>query len=171
MRGDPAALLTAIAFALLFNVALVTTVVWPGWIRATQREAIWAAVLVVWAASLVASWRWWRSREASEEPAEQDLFQRTLDQYLQGNWGEAERLLRQMLRRRRHDADARLLLVSLLRRRRRLDEAEEQLERLAACEGARKWAEEMRREQRLIAAARQTRDDEQPTNTTSAAAA
>ncbi len=146
LRGDPVALVLALAFAVLLNLAIVTSLVWTELIDPLHRNALWAAVGIVWFVSAIVSLRWWQSRESQQPDSNQDLFRHSLDQYLQGNWIEAERLLRRLLRKNSHDVDARLLLVGLMRHTKRFEKARRQLDRLVASEGAEKWQTEIDRE-------------------------
>ena len=162
LRGDLVALVLAVAFAVLLNLAIVTSLVWTELMDPLHRNALWAAVAIVWFVSAVVSLRWWQSREAQQPDSEQDLFRHSLDQYLQGNWIEAERLLRRLLRRNTHDVDARLLLVGLMRHTKRFGEAGRQLDRLIACEGADKWQTEIDREYEQLDQALNDERERQP---------
>lgn len=155
LRGDPVALVLAVAFAVLLNLALVTSLVWTEILDPWHRNILWMVVGIVWLISAVVSARWWQSRESPQSDFVQDLFRHSLNQYLQGNWIEAERRLRRLLRKNSHDVDARLLLVGVMRHTHRIDEAHRQLDRLVACEGAEKWQTEIDREYELL-------DREQP---------
>ena len=150
LRGDPVALVLAVAFAVLLNLALVTSLVWTELLDPFQRNVLWAVVGLVWTISAVVSLRWWQSRESPQPDAAEDLFRHSLNQYLQGNWLETERMLRRLLRRNGHDVDARLLLVGVMRRTKRFDEAHRQLDRLVASEGSDKWHTEIDREYELL---------------------
>lgn len=144
------ALVLAVAFAVLLNLALITSLVWTELLDPFQRNVLWVVVGVVWSISAVVSLRWWQSRELPQPDAAEDLFRHSLNQYLQGNWLEAERMLRRLLRRNGHDVDARLLLVGVMRHTKRFDEAHRQLDRLVASEGAEKWHTEIDREYDLL---------------------
>ncbi len=144
------ALALAVAFAVLLNLALVTSLVWTEILDSWHRNILWTVVGVVWFVSAVVSARWWQSRESPQPDLAQDLFRHSLNQYLQGNWIEAERRLRRLLRKNSHDVDARLLLVGVMRHTHRIDEAHRQLDRLVACEGAEKWQTEIDREYALL---------------------
>lgn len=150
LRGDPVALVLAVAFAVLLNLALVTSLVWTEILDPWHRNILWMVVGIVWLISAVVSARWWQSRESPQSDFVKDLFRHSLNQYLQGNWIEAERRLRRLLRKNSHDADARLLLVGVMRHTHRIDEAHRQLDRLVACEGAEKWQTEIDREYELL---------------------
>jgi len=166
LRGEPAALVLALAFAVLLNLAILTSLVWTELIDPVHRNALWAAAGTVWFTSAIVSLRWWQSRESQQPEADQDLFRLSLDQYLQGNWIEAERLLRRLLRRNAHDVDARLMLVGLMRHTKRFEEAERQLDRLVASEGAEKWQTEIDREYERLERAQDDKAEYEPQGST-----
>lgn len=151
--GRPGGLLTAVAFALLLNGAIVAAVMVPEQVPHQVRYLLWFVVLVFW---------WWSSkssqRMAGGAPDQavvelnQGLFLQAQAEYLKGHWFEAEAPLRQILKTDPDDTDARLLLVGLLRRSARHDEARRQLKRLAKMPHARKWEAEIKREFALLPA-------------------
>lgn len=151
--GRPGGLLTAVAFALLLNGAIVATLVVPDQVPHQVRYLLWSVVLFCW---------WWSSkssqRMALRSPDQaivernQGLFLQAQAEYLKGHWFEAETPLRQILKNDPDDTDARLLLVGLLRRSARYDEARRQLKRLAKMPHARKWEAEIKRELALLPA-------------------
>ena len=113
---------------------------------------VWAAVMATWGGSLLASTR----SNLARRPDKQDLtkpdaiFREAVDEYLKGNWFEAERALAELLDRSPRDADARLMLATLLRHAGRLDEAAEHLDRLERMEQSSKWRWEIRRERERL---------------------
>jgi hypothetical protein len=154
-RGDLAALLLAIGFALLLNLVMLTTFVWTEMVSQPIALTAWTVVLGLWGASFVSSVRSVRAAAAAAAGAE-DLFPAILGEYLKGNWLEAERLCRQSLRSDEHDVDAQLMLATIGRRTRRFDEAERVLDKLAHTPGSAKWGFEIRDELECIRHARQT---------------
>jgi len=64
------------------------------------------------------------------------FFEENLEDYLKGNWFEAERKLNVLMRRDEHDLEARLLMATLLRHTKRFDDATHQLNLLVRLEGA-----------------------------------
>ncbi len=154
--GDALGLLTALAFAVLLNLALTTALIWtevepfsgPG------RIFLWAAVGIYWSAAAgydSIRVRYYNRPKRVQET--EDLYQKGLTFYLQRSWYDAEVVLKKLIRRNAKDVDARLLMVSLLRRTDRLDEATEMLDRLALTDGAKKWEFELDQQRRFLAEA------------------
>lgn len=159
LRGKWFALVGAAAFALVLNMALLTTFVWP---RLLSRDLPgWALPLAAWVLVL---WFWIAGRQGTarilaEEAAKSlqpdaqsdDVLSGAQNEYLKGHWMEAQAILTKLLSRRPGDAEARLLLASVYRRSGRLDAANEQLSLMAAVPGAAVWHEEIAREMRRLA--------------------
>lgn len=168
-RGEGGALLWAVVFGLLLNSVLITSLVWNELLSPALRATAWVVLVAWWTGSAALQWRQLRSRESDETESLDHLFRRSLDQYLQGNWLAAERLLTRLLALDGYDAEARLLLASLLRHTERHDEARRQLHRLIASQGGAKWQPEISHELQLldeIAADNQHNADEsQPAQT------
>ena len=163
-RGAWSGLAIAIGFAILLNLALVSSLIWTELelLRAGNRMTIWFFVGIAWIGSAVVGFGWER-RYAGKDKAstEDDSFGEALDEYLQQNWYEAEQCLTRLLRRTPRDLDARLMLAAVLHRTGRLDEAAGQLDRLSRMEGSRKWELEISHlRQWLARAVRQLRQNE-----------
>lgn len=142
--GGMSGLVLAIVFALLLNVAILATFVWPELLSPPVRMLAWAAAAILCLVSAALA-----SRHGSglNRPAdERDLFQRGQAEYLQGNWYQAEALLQQLLRRNPRDIEARLMLATLLRHARRLDDAKAQLRLLQRWERSSAWKVEIENE-------------------------
>ncbi|MGQ9574942.1 MAG: hypothetical protein ACUVUC_06455 [Thermoguttaceae bacterium] len=141
----------AIGAAGLMNVALASSLLWSKLLADPLRQAVWAAVGVVWIGSAVLSHSDQR-RQGSDPhgPPADDRFPQAVEEYLKGNWFEAECTLRQLLRRRPRDLEAGLMLASLLRHTGRLREAADQLDRLERFDGWQRWAMEIGRERALL---------------------
>jgi thioredoxin-like negative regulator of GroEL len=148
-------LAVAIGFAVLVDVALLGSLVWSELLTPGVRTACWTAVAAIWGGSAVLCYGWDRRLEATgeESVATERRFGEALEQYLQGNWFETERILVDLLRQNPRDVDARLLIATLLRHTGRLDEASRQLDQLERLEDCRKWELEIRRERELLAEA------------------
>jgi thioredoxin-like negative regulator of GroEL len=84
-----------------------------------------------------------------------DTFADAAEQYLKGNWFEAECGLRELLRRNPRDLEAGLMLATLLRHTGRLREAARQLDALQRLDGWEHWATEIVRERARVKAARE----------------
>lgn len=138
----------AIGFAVLLNLALAGTVLWDGLFTPGARKLIWAAVAITWIGSAAAA-RW--RREAAPCDPQGDPYLRALEQYLKGNWFEAEQILSRLLDRNPRDLEARLMLATVFRHTGRRQEAADHLDRLEGLEGSGKWALEIARERRFLA--------------------
>lgn len=140
----------AIGFAVLLNLALAGTILWDGLFAPGARKLIWAAVALTWFGSAVAAFM---RKDAAASDAEADPYPQALEQYLRGNWFEAEQILARLLDRNPRDLEARLMLATLLRHTGRHQEAARQLDCLERCEGSGKWALEIARQRRFLAEA------------------
>jgi predicted Zn-dependent protease len=151
----------ALAFAALVNFALVASFVWTELFPAAVRKSVWLAVAAVWVGSAVAArWRDTTAGGNDDTTRPGDPFGDAAEQYLKGNWFEAECLLADLLRRDPRDVDAGLMLATLYRHTGRLDEASNQLDHLERLDEAAKWALEISRERRLLAAVQQEPSDD-----------
>ena len=83
-----------------------------------------------------------------------NTFEEALEEYLKGNWFEAERKLNRLLRRADHDLEARLLMATLMRHTKRYEDATHQLNLLVRLDGSHRWALEIHREGELLTEAR-----------------
>jgi hypothetical protein len=148
--GNWAALAVAVAAAVLLNAVLLATCVWTEYVAAAPRIICWAFVGVAWSVS-IGYWSWNdRQRAATLKTSDGNTFEAALEDYLKGNWFEAEQELNFLLRRDEHDIEARLLMATLLRRTKRFDEATNQLNILVGLDGAHRWSLEIHREGQLL---------------------
>lgn len=150
IRGDWSALAVAISFAVVLNLVLVSSFVWPELLPASLVAGGWVLVGLVWVGSAVHGIQ---SLPRLREPPgvnDQGLFIQAQAEYLKGHWFEAETLLRQLLRECNRDVDALLMLATLYRHTRRYDEATKQLDRLERLDEAVKWRWEIERERELL---------------------
>ncbi len=154
-HGSWPGLTLAVGYALLVNLALMTSLIWSELTTPGMRIIVWLLAVSLWMISAVAAYG--REREQinrRNEPRRQVEYEAPLAEglqyYLQKNWFEAERIFRRLLRRNNRDADARLMLATLLRHTERFEEAQVQLDRLRLIEGSQKWSMEIEAEQRLL---------------------
>lgn len=146
--GDFSSLFVAAGFALLLNLAMLSTFVWPQWLGNAFPMVAWPILVLVWIASWFVSQR---TLNESTEPGHSGdetsdaLFIAAQTEYLKGNWTEAEALLMRQLRFRPRDIEARLLLATLYRHTERFDAAIEQLNQLTRFDHASRWQDEMDR--------------------------
>ncbi|NLY02985.1 MAG: hypothetical protein GXY83_43590 [Rhodopirellula sp.] len=151
-------LAASVAFAMLLNLAILSTFLWSELLSPGARNLAWLAVFAVWVFSALFSLR--RGHRPQDEPSTpNDRFREAQDHYLRGEWFEAERLLVGQLHHNPRDVDSRLMLATLLRHRSRFDEAVRHLDRLQRLEGSEKWSLEIQREWDLLAENRQSETD------------
>ncbi len=148
-------LAAAVVFALLLNLAILSTFLWSELLSPGVRNLAWLAVFVIWVVSAVLSLRFSRGTQDEHGPAN-DRFCDAQEHYLRGEWFEAERLLNAEIHRNPRDVDSRLMLATLMRHTRRFDEATWHLDRLHRFDGSEKWALEIQREWELLAEARRS---------------
>ena len=161
LRGSWAGLALAIGFTALWNLALAASVVYRQWFDPEMLAIGWAAVVVLWGASLVVTIRWVRQGAGNGEIVRSDpLFREVQEQYLQGNWHRAEDLLNRLLAKNVKDIDALLMRATLKRHTGRLQEARDELDALGHFEASAKWREEIRREQLALDEALLDREEE-----------
>ena len=115
-QGAHWGLVAAVGFAVAVNFALLSSVVWWQLLDPSARNALWMSIASVWLVSAAVSLRLRRRwLPGSAEQVEGDLFPEAVDEYLKGNWLQAEQLLARLLERDRRDVPARLTLATLLR--------------------------------------------------------
>ncbi len=150
-QGAWSGLALACGFAVLFNIAILSTWVWTELLDLPFRLFAWCGVLLFWLASAAAGALQMPAllRVPARELLE-DLFARAQGEYLKGNWFECEVAINRLLEEQPGDVDARLLLASLLRHLGHGEEARQQLRTLATLEGAGKWQLEIAREWQLL---------------------
>ncbi len=153
-RGSLAGLVLALAFAVSFDVAVVTTFIWGELIELPFTVAVWAATAVVWLVSTVSAVATFPQSLAQPSAAEVNpLYVKARDAYLAHDWLAAETRLRELLERAPTDGEAQLLLGTLLRRVGRLDEARVALEKLAQSDAGARWRKAIAAELARVAAA------------------
>ena len=144
----------AVAAAAMLNAVLLGTWFWTDLFAPELRIISWGFLGVAWSIS-VGYWAWTDRRQAAaSEKTGGKNFEEALEDYLKGNWFEAERKLNVLLRRDEHDLEARLLMATLLRHTKRFDDATHQLNHLVRLDGAHRWALEIHREGELLTEAR-----------------
>lgn len=147
--GEVTGLIQACGFAVLLDLCLLATWIWPAWLEPSVQQSLCLVTVGYW----IVSEMWWRWRTRGPESLFQgsgDLFVRAQGEYLRGDGYGAEKTVRSLLRWRPDDLEARLLLVSLLRHSRRWDEARAELRRLQRLAADTAWQPEMAHEWMLI---------------------
>ena len=156
-RGHFSSLLLAVGFAIVLNLALISSFVWPHCLGETFPAVAWPTLLILWTVAAyvsvstlpdvmsVAS-----TAKVSADETSDTLFIQAQHEYLSGDWQAAESLLRQRLGRFPRDVESRLLLATLLRHDRRLEQASDQLDTIKKIDESYAWDFEIRRERKLI---------------------
>lgn len=163
LTGAWSGLLTAALFSLLLNFALVVTFVWFETIPPTARLGLWWGLGLAWVIFGGFGLRSTAGRASPQKmSATLDLFRRAQNEYLRGNWVEAELQLLQLLDANSADGDARLMLASLYRHTNRIDEARLSLQHLECLESAVKWRWEIEQERKLLIEREQAKPAESP---------
>ncbi len=154
--GNWAALAVAVAAAALLNAVLLGTWFWNDFLTPGLRIICWVSLGAAWSLS-AGYWAWTDRRQAAvSAKTTGKVFEEALQDYLKGNWFEAERKLNLLVRRDEHDLEARLMMATLLRHAKRFDDATHQLNLLVRLDGAHRWAAEIHREGELLMEARQS---------------
>jgi hypothetical protein len=140
----------AIGFGALLDLGLLVSRMWTELFGLAAQTAIWLVLAATWIAAAALSRRWvarlqiGRLRSADDKLS-LDWFVQAREEYLKGNWFEAETVLGRLLDRNVLDIEARLLRANLLFRTARKREAASELDRLARAEGSEIWRVEMAR--------------------------
>jgi hypothetical protein len=156
-------LAVAVAAAALLNAVFLGTWFWTDIFAPGLRIICWVLLGAAW--SIAAGYWAWKDRPghplagrgptAASGKSGGKVFEEAQEDYLKGNWFEAERKLNLLMRRDEHDLEARLLMATLLRHTKRFDDATHQLNLLVRLDGAHRWALEIRREGELLMEARE----------------
>ena len=156
-RGSISSLLLAVGFAIVLNLALISSFVWPYCLGETFPAVAWPTLLILWTVAAYVSVTTLpdvmsvaTTAKVSAEEQTDTLFIQAQHEYLSGDWQAAESLLLQRLNRFPRDVDARLLLATLLRHDRRLEQASDQLDTIQKFDESHAWDFEIRRERKLI---------------------
>ena len=153
LRGDYIALLLALGFTVLFNLALLSTFVWPEWLGNSFPMIAWPIIGIVWLSN------WFISGSTLDEAVDPGvvrgkssdaLFISAQTEYLNGNWHEAETLLVRQLRFSPRDVESRLLLATMHRHTGNYDSALKEIEQLLKFDESRRWYLEIERLQEHV---------------------
>jgi hypothetical protein len=150
-QGAWSGLALAVGFAVLLDIAVLSTWVWTELLDLPFRLFAWCGVLLFWLGSSVAGALQMPAllRVPAPELLDQ-LFNQAQREYLKANWFECEVAINRLLEEKPGDVDALVLLASMLRRLGHGEEARQQLRTLATLEGAGKWQLEIAREWQLL---------------------
>jgi len=143
--------LWATAFAAALNFVLVGSFIWPELVARPILTALWLAVAIAWlAGAAAAALKMAEIRGSHKRPGSEDLFRKAQDEYLKGDWYEAEAVLQRLLQHDPHDAEAQLMLAALYRHTGRTEEARRQLKLLSRLEKSQRWQLEIQQEYRQL---------------------
>lgn len=161
LRGSVAGLVLALAFAVVFDMAILATWIWTEFLELPIVVGLWVAAAVIWmAATVSAGLAFPAPIQVGHDAAADALFTAARDAYLARDWLAAETKLRSLLVVRPADGEAQLLLGTLLGRVGRLTEARGALEKLARSDAGAPWRAAIARELgRIERAAADAADD------------
>ena len=151
LRGSVGGLVLALAFAVLLDMAVVTTWIWSELVDLQVSIGIWTATVAVWVAGTVSAASTFPAPIPRDADAAADaLFVKARNAYLAHDWLAAETRLRAALALAPTDGEAQLLLATLLRRVGRTAEAKRALEQLSRSDSGAPWQAAIARELVLI---------------------
>jgi len=151
-KGELWGLAWAVPFAAVLNFCLIFTSVWPELVEPGWVNAAWFAAWTIWlVGAAISAWRMPSYLPGEPDRTADQLLVAAQEEYLRGNWFEAEATLVALLQASPEDAEARLLLATLLRRTHKLAAARAELEELCRLDAAAKWQMEIDRELTAIA--------------------
>ncbi len=150
-RGNSTALSLAILSMWSLCFLILATFVWPQWVSTWALRGLWLLAIAAWIVSTVRSnWQFTRLIQVAKPLAAKDNFLLAQDDYLAGNWFEAEAKLLQILHEYPRDAESQLLLVGVLRRTKRFRPALRRLAALESLDSGARWRYEIRQERAVI---------------------
>ncbi len=156
-RGSARGLFASIVFGWALCALLLATFVWPNWFRSWLVTLCWFGMFVFWMIESIRSHWLLGTLQTDAGPVAGDTrFVQAQQEYLRGNWFEAESLLHAILNDTPRDAEAHLLLAGVLRHSGRWSAAIRRLDQLERLDTAARWTFEIRRERQLIARHRQS---------------
>jgi hypothetical protein len=149
-RGDARSLVVALLFSWFFCFLLLATFVWPEWFSLWVGRFFWVFTAIAWLTSCVRSHLGFAYLIGRPDTQSQSAFEDAQQQYLQGNWFEAEATLLDLLDKFPRDAEALLLLIGVLRHTQRWQPALRRLDQLESLDTAANWHYEIVRERQIV---------------------
>jgi len=141
----------AIVFALLVDFFLVLNFYWSAMITAQHRNTVLVLLFAAWIAlSILSKMLEHRIAALKTADAGDKNFMAAAQQYMRGNWFEAESLLMKLLKKNPRDIESALLHATLCRRTGRWVEAKAILDRLSFYEESGRWFLEIETERQMI---------------------
>jgi len=155
LKGDFHSLMVSLLFSWVFVIAWLATFVWPEWLIGLFSPVwlakvvfygLWSAIVVV--SLLSASGTFFRLSSSGELgiAERQENLQKAQELYLQANYFDAERLIRQNMFGVHEDIESLLLWIAILRRTRRISLALELIAQVDKLDAAGPWLSELRTE-------------------------
>ena len=152
-RGSFSGLLIALGFAIVLEIAILATIVWPLWFRPATVAVVWFCVVLYWLIAALPSFaqRTLGNRDLGQASSQRlDLFRKAQAEYLTGNWSVAEQHLLVLLDADASDVEVQLMLATLYRRLGRWREAGRRLELATDTDTRKKWHWEISRERQCL---------------------
>ena len=147
-RGAARGLFISVVYTWWICLLLLATFVWPDWFAVWLVRGMWLLAATIWLVAAVYGRFAMRSSLAGVDDSGE--FESAQEEYLKGNWFEAEALLLRLLERTPDDVPASLLLVGILRHTQRWQPALRRIEQMKLLDGAALWRFEVEQEQRLV---------------------
>jgi hypothetical protein len=149
-RGLTGSLAAAVVWAWAISVLLLATWFWTDWFPGWLVRSAWVVGALSWIVSSVVSHFRFASLFQITTPEQSRALERAQQEYLQGNWFEAEAILLEVVHRQPRDAECLLLLAGVLRQTRRWQPALRRLKQLEMLDTAAKWSFEVQQEKKMI---------------------
>lgn len=150
LMGVVRGLVTSLVFCWCVCWLLLATFVWPDWISVSILRLWWIGTILTWLVATIRNCLRLPRLLATADQHSSQAFVEAQQEYLSGNWFEAEAKLLQVLQHHPRDAEALLLLVGVLRRTKRHTPALRRLGQLELLDTAAIWQYEISREKALI---------------------
>lgn len=161
MLGVARSLLVALVYAWCICGLLLATFVWPDWIAVSLLRLLWMVAAATWSVATVRNCMYLPRLLATCDAHSSLTLVGAQQEYLRGNWFDAEASVLKVLRHHPRDAEALLLLVGILRRTQRFQPALRRLRQLESLQSAAMWHFEIQREKAWISRA-MTQEQEPP---------
>ncbi len=153
LLGVSRSLLIALVYSWSICGLLLATFVWPDWIAVSMLRMLWLAAIATWIGAAFRNCLRLPGMLATCDTVSAQALVDAQQEYLRGNWFEAEASLLEVLHQHPRDAEAMLLLAGILRRTGRFQPALRRLGQLELLETAASWHFEIQREKEWISRA------------------
>ena len=149
-RGMAGGLFISVLFVWSVCLLMLATFVWPAWFSLWLVRVLWSLLSVFWVYETLRSWASMRELLSITSEESSNKFCRAQEEYLKGNWFEAEAILLEIVHRFPRDAEALLLLVGVLRHTQRWQPALRRLKQLELLDTGSAWRFEIQQERSVI---------------------